>query len=132
MVIRVDQGKGRKDRYVMLSPKLLEILRAYWTAAHPKEWLFPGAQPGQPITREAVEDACKKAHRFSGLSKPVTPHSIRHAFAVHLLEYGTDVRTIQLLLGMATYCPRTASCSPYHLPVPSALWRSGADQTAAR
>ena len=99
MVIRVDQGKGRKDRYVMLSPKLLEILRAYWKATHPKEWLFPGAHPGEPITREAVEDACQKAHRFSGLSKPVTPHSLRHAFAVHLLETGTDVRTIQLLLG---------------------------------
>src|ERR1700691_5782768 len=99
MVIRVDQGKGRKDRYVMLSPKLLEILRAYWKAAHPKEWLFPGAHPGQPITREAVEDACQKAHARSGLSKPVTPHSLRHAFAVHLLESGTDLRTIQLLMG---------------------------------
>jgi integrase/recombinase XerD len=83
----------------MLSPKLLEILRAYWKVAHPKEWLFPGAHPGQPITREAVEDACQKAHRVSGLSKPVTPHSLRHAFAVHLLESGTDLRTIQLLLG---------------------------------
>ena len=62
----------------MLSPKLLEILRAYWKVAHPKEWLFPGAHPGQPITREAVEDACQKAHRVSGLSKPVTPHSLRH------------------------------------------------------
>ena len=99
MVIRVDQGKGRKDRYVMLSPKLLEILRAYWKAAHPKEWLFPGAHPGQSITREAVEDACQKARRSSGIHKPVTPHSLRHAFAVHLLEAGTDVRTIQLLLG---------------------------------
>ena len=99
MVIRVEQGKGRKDRYVMLSPRLLEILRSYWSAAHPKEWLFPGAHAGQPITREAVEDACQKAHRFSGLSKPVTPHSLRHAFAVHLLESGTDLRTIQLLLG---------------------------------
>jgi len=99
IVIRVDQGKGRKDRYVMLSPKLLEILRAYWKAAHPKEWLFPGAHPGQPITREAVEDACQKARRSSGIPKPVTPHSLRHAFAVHLLEAGTDVRTIQLLLG---------------------------------
>ena len=62
MVIRVEQGKGLKDRYVMLSPKLLEILRAYWKVAHPKEWLFPGTRPGQPITREAVEDACQKAH----------------------------------------------------------------------
>ena len=99
MVIRVEQGKGRKDRYVMLSPKLLEILRGYWKAVHPKEWLFPGAHPRQPITRKAVGDACQKAHRFAGLSKPVTPHSLRHAFAVHLLESGTDLRTIQLLLG---------------------------------
>jgi len=99
MVIRVVQGKGRKDRYVMLSPKLLVILRNYYKAERPNEWLFPGAQAGQPITRSAVEDACKKAHQLSGLAKPVTPHSLRHAFAVHLLESGTDVRTIQLLLG---------------------------------
>jgi integrase/recombinase XerD len=99
MVIRVVQGKGQKDRYVMLSPKLLEILRSYWKAARPKEWLFPGGLPGQPITRDAVELACTKAHQLSGLTKPVTPHSLRHAFAVHLLESGTDVRTIQLLLG---------------------------------
>jgi integrase/recombinase XerD len=99
MVIRVEQGKGQKDRYVMLSPNLLEILRAYWKAAHPKEWLFPGARPGEPISREAVENACQKALRVSGLAKPVTPHSLRHAFAVHLLESGADLRTIQLLLG---------------------------------
>ena len=99
MVIRVEQGKGQKDRYVMLSAKLLEILRDYWKATRPKEWLFPGGLPGQPITRDAVELACTKAHQLSGLSKPVTPHSLRHAFAVHLLEAGTDVRTIQLLLG---------------------------------
>ena len=99
MVIRVEQGKGRKDRYVMLSPKLLDTLRSYWKAVRPKDWLFPGGHPGQPITREAVEDACQKAHRCAGLSKAVTPHSLRHAFAVHLLESGTDLRTIQLLLG---------------------------------
>jgi integrase/recombinase XerD len=99
MVIRVEQGKGQKDRYVMLSPKLLETLRIYWRARRPKEWLFPGDHPAQPITRGAVDEACDKAHRLSGLSKPVTPHSLRHAFAVHLLEAGTDVRTIQLLLG---------------------------------
>jgi len=99
MVIRVDQGKGRKDRYVMLSPTLLETLRAYWPAVHAREWLFPGDRPGQPITRHAVGIACRKAHRLSGLAKPVTPHSLRHAFAVHLLEAGTDLRTIQLLLG---------------------------------
>ena len=99
MVIRVNQGKGRKDRYVMLSPTLLEILRNYWKAARPKEFLFPGVHEDRPITKDAVEAACQKAHRLSGLSKPVTPHSLRHAFAVHLLESGTNVRTIQLLLG---------------------------------
>lgn len=99
MVLRVDQGKGRKDRYVMLSPRLLEALRVYWKSAQPTTWLFPGDLPDQPITRGAVELACQKAHRASGIQKLVTPHSLRHAFATHLLESGTDVRTIQLLLG---------------------------------
>jgi site-specific recombinase XerD len=99
MIVRVEQGKGQKDRYVMLSPKLLEILRDYWRMRRPKEWLFPGDRTGRPITRDAVEQACAKAHDLSRLSKPVTPHSLRHAFAVHLLEAGADVRTIQLLLG---------------------------------
>jgi integrase/recombinase XerD len=99
MVIRVDQGKGNKDRYVMLSPRLLEALRSYWTAERPKLWLFPGDIPGRPITRDAVRQACQKAHRACGVSKPITPHSLRHAFATHLLESGTDVRRIQLLLG---------------------------------
>jgi site-specific recombinase XerD len=100
MVIRVTQGKGSKDRYVMLSSTLLDILRNYWRLERPpEEWLFPGDRPGQPITRDAVRQACEKAHRLSRLSKPVTPHSLRHAFACHLLEAGTDVRTIQLLLG---------------------------------
>jgi site-specific recombinase XerD len=99
MVIRVDQGKGQKDRYVMLSPKLLEILREWWRMAKPKPWLFPGDFPGHPITRGAVERACQEAHHACRISKPITPHSMRHAFAVHLLERGTDVRTIQLLLG---------------------------------
>ena len=99
MVIRVEAGKGRKDRYVMLSPRLLDILRAYWKTTHPKEWLFPGGQPGQPITRSAVELVCAQALERSAIAKPVTPHSLRHAFAVHLLEAGADLRTIQLLLG---------------------------------
>jgi site-specific recombinase XerD len=99
MVIRVEQGKGQKDRYVMLSPKLLETLRGYWRAVRPKGWLFDGDVAGQPISVSAVESACQKARRLSGLRKPITPHSFRHAFAVHLLESGTDIRTIQLLLG---------------------------------
>lgn len=100
MVIRVEQGKGQKDRYVMLSPKLLEILRNYWRAARPAgEWIFEGDIAGQPINRSSVELACQKARQRSGIRKPITPHSFRHAFAVHLLESGTDIRTIQLLLG---------------------------------
>ena len=83
----------------MLSPKLLDTLRSYWRAVRPKEWLFPGDHSGQPISRGAVAQICQKALRRCGLSKPVTPHGLRHAFAVHLLEAGTDVRTIQLLLG---------------------------------
>ncbi len=99
MVIRVDQGKGRKDRYVMLSARLLETLRSYWRAVRPTDWLFEGDIPGRPIDRSSVELACRKARRLSRIVKPITPHSLRHAFAVHLLEAGTDIRTIQLLLG---------------------------------
>jgi integrase/recombinase XerD len=99
MVIRVEEGKGRKDRYVMLSPQLLAILRDYWRAARPGSWLFPGYLPGQPITRHAVAIACRAARRRCNIGKPVTPHTLRHAFAVHLLEAGADLRTIQLLLG---------------------------------
>jgi len=98
MVIRVEQGKGRKDRYVMLSPRLLEILREWWRVRKPKVWLFPGIGDGH-ISSTAVEVACKQARRLSGIPKPITPHSMRHCFAVHLLESGTDVRRIQLLLG---------------------------------
>ena len=99
MVLRVDQGKGGKDRYVMLSPRLLEVLRDYWRVERPKLWLFPGDGAGRHITKNAVEQACQKAQRAVGIDKPVTPHSLRHAFATHLLEAGTDVRRIQLLLG---------------------------------
>ena len=99
MVIRVEEGKGRKDRYVMLSPKLLDILRDYWKATRPTEWLFPGDRPRSPITRFAVERVCQETRQRSDITKPVTPHSLRHAFAVHLLESGADLRTIQLLLG---------------------------------
>jgi site-specific recombinase XerD len=99
MTIRVAQGKGQKDRYVMLSDQLLTILRAWYRAARPTMWMFPGVIPGSHITRCGIGDVCKLGVERSGLTKPVTPHSLRHAFATHLLEYGTDLRTIQLLLG---------------------------------
>jgi integrase/recombinase XerD len=99
MVIRIEQGKGQKDRYVMLSPRLLERLRHWWRAERPRPWLFPGDPPSRHLSKDAVDQACCKAHLQSGISKPITPHSLRHAFAVHLLEHGVDVRRIQLLLG---------------------------------
>jgi integrase/recombinase XerD len=99
MVIRVTQGKNQKDRDVMLSEQLLVILRDWFRVARSKEWLFPGVIPGAHIERNAINKACELGVERSGLSKPVTPHSMRHAFATHLLEYGTDLRTIQLLLG---------------------------------
>jgi site-specific recombinase XerD len=99
MVIRVEGGKGRKDRYVMLSPVLLEMLREYWSRVRPKEWLFPGRNPEKPISPLVIDLACRAARRKCDIAKPVTPHSLRHAFAVHLLESGADLRTIQLLLG---------------------------------
>jgi site-specific recombinase XerD len=99
MAIRVRQGKGRKDRYVMLSAKLLEVLREYWKEHRPPLWLFPGLDPNVPLNRKAVNQACAYAGRRAGLSKRISPHSLRHSFATHLLEAGTDIRTIQALLG---------------------------------
>jgi integrase/recombinase XerD len=99
MVLRVELGKGQKDRYVMLSPKLLTTLRDWWRLERPQHWLFPGNLPDRHITRAAVERECQKAQAACKIPKPITPHSLRHAFAVHLLEQGTNVRTIQLLLG---------------------------------
>ena len=99
MVIRVEQGKGRKDRYVMLPPKLLDMLRNYWDRTRPGKWLFPGRWPGEPISPLSINRTCREVSQKCGLGKPVGPHSLRHAFAVHLLEAGTDLRTIQLLLG---------------------------------
>lgn len=99
MVIRVQHGKGQKDRYVMLSEKLLAVLREYWRKHRPTNWLFPGDDPAKPLTRRVVQKNCYVAARRAGLTKTVSPHALRHAFATHLLEAGTDIRTIQALLG---------------------------------
>lgn len=99
MLIRVEHGKGAKDRYVMLSPNLLTILRAYWRLARPGRWLFPGREPHQPVSKAALQDACRNAARAAGLDKVVTVHTLRHSFATHLLEAGTNIRIIQVLLG---------------------------------
>jgi integrase/recombinase XerD len=98
-MIAVRQGKGRKDRFVMLSPKLLELLRKYWKVYKPRPYLFIGDRLGYPISRDGIGWICHKAAVAAGLSKPDTPHTLRHCFATHLLEAGTDLRTIQLLLG---------------------------------
>jgi len=100
-VVWVRQGKGRRDRQTMLSPKLLELLRTYWRAERPGDWLFPGVNPTRPISPKAVFLACRNAAQSAGISKPVHPHSLRHAFATHLLEAGVNLRTIQILLGHA-------------------------------
>ena len=100
-VLWVRQGKGRKDRQTLLSPKLLDLLRAYWRCERPSTWLFPTAAGTGPISPKAVFLACRGAGHAAGLSKPVHPHSLRHAFATHLLESGTNLRTIQILLGHA-------------------------------
>lgn len=99
MLIRVEHGKGGKDRYVMLSPNLLKILRAYWRLAKSGRWLFPGREPHQPVSTAALQSACRIAARQADLDKTVTVHTLRHSFATHLLENGTDVRIIQVLLG---------------------------------
>jgi site-specific recombinase XerD len=99
MMIRVVQGKGRKDRDVMLSSRLLEVLRSYWRATRPKDWLFPSWNPEQHICSATISRACREAAEISGLRKRVTPHTLRHSFATHLLESGVDTRVIQILLG---------------------------------
>jgi len=101
MVIRVEQGKGRKDRNVMLSPHLLELLRAWYKVAHPRGWLFPGQSPVNPLTTRQFNRACHTAAQTADIKKRVSPHTLRHSFATHLLEQNVDIRVIQVLLGHA-------------------------------
>ena len=100
-VIWVRGGKGHKDRQVMLAEPLREVLVAYWRWKRPTDWLFPGGKPGCPLARHSVFDLCRKAARRAGIAKPVHPHSLRHAFATHLLDEGVNLLVIQTLLGHA-------------------------------
>jgi site-specific recombinase XerD len=105
MVIRVEQGKGRKDRYAMLSQPLLDLLRAWWRAARergvmlPGGWLFPGQNPVNPLTTRQLRRAFDSAREAAGIDKRVSLHTLRHCFATHLLEQKVDIRVIQVLLG---------------------------------
>jgi site-specific recombinase XerD len=99
MVIRVEQGKGRKDRYVILSEHLLKLLRVWWRAAWPQGWLFPGQNPVNPLTPRQLNRACHAAAQMAEIDKRVSLHTLRHSFATHLLEHKTDIRVIQMLLG---------------------------------
>jgi len=101
MTIHIRQGKGLKDRYVMLSPKLLDLLRQYWQAQRPTTWLFPGKTKQHQLNEGVLQDVARRARQRSGLKKKITTHTLRHCFATHLLEAGTDIKTIQMLLGHA-------------------------------
>jgi len=101
MTLRVEQGKGQRDRFVMLSPQLLELLREWWQAARPQAWLFPGQNPVNPMTARQLGRAVHAAARAAAIKKRVSPHTLRHSFATHLLEQNVDIRVIQVLLGHA-------------------------------
>ena len=99
MLIHVEQGKGAKDRFTLLSPRVLPILREYWKMHRSRYWLFPGWYPNTHVQAHTVRQACKQAAQRAGIAKNVTPHTLRHSFATHLLENGTDSRIIQVLMG---------------------------------
>ena len=99
MLIRVEQGKGKKDRYVMLSPRLLCVLRRYFRAARPRIWMFPSWRENKHLSVGSLSLACREASKQCGLTKRITAHTLRHSFATHLLENGADTRVIQVLLG---------------------------------
>ena len=125
MLLTVRQGKGQRDRVVMLSPVLRDELRAYWTRFRPRDWLFPGPDPLKPLTAMSFTRACVAVARLSGLGKRITPHTLRHSFATHLLEDGVDLRTIQTLLGHRSL--RTTALCTYVAPERVAATRSPLD-----
>lgn len=112
MVITVRRGKGDVDRQVILSSVLLDALRQYWRAYRPECWLFPGKDPRKPMGPATIQRAIKAARQRAGIAKPATSHSLRHSFATHLLESGTDLRIIQVLLGHRSLRPRSTRTSP--------------------
>jgi integrase/recombinase XerD len=99
LVLHVRRGKGQKDRCLPLAPRLLEGLRAYWRACRPRTWLFPGVAAERPLTDGTVQRLCQRTAARAGLSKRLTPHTLRHSFATHLLEAGVDLLSVQALLG---------------------------------
>jgi site-specific recombinase XerD len=106
MLLHIEQGKGQKPRLVPLSEVLLKHLRAYWRSGRPKvknsPWLFPSADPAKPIDTTTIQKACQRARAAAGIKKHATPHTLRHCYATHLLEAGTDLCTVQALLGHAS------------------------------
>ena len=99
MLVAVRHGKGAKDRYTVLSGRLLLLLREYWKIQRPRDWLFPAIKAGRHIQENTIRQICREACQMAGITKHVTPHMLRHSFATHLLEAGTDTRAIQVMLG---------------------------------
>jgi len=119
MLLRIEQGKGRKDRFAMLSPQLLDLLRDWWRIARPQVWLFPGRDRINPLTTRQFNRAVHAAAHMAEIAKRVTPHTLRHSFATHLLEQNIDIRVIQVLLGHAklettSLCTRVATNTIQH------------------
>jgi site-specific recombinase XerD len=126
MLLRIEQGKGRKDRFAMLSPQLLELLRDWWRIARPQVWLFPGQNPVNHLTTRQLNRAVHAAAHMAEITKRVTPHTLRHSFATHLLEQNIDIRVIQVLLETETYCPSTPDRGADFLSVSPSVRGDGA------
>ena len=107
MQLRIDQGKGNKDRYTLLSPVTLNLLQDYWRQYRPFSWLFPGRSPDRPISTRSIQKIFEKAKQKAGIKKPATVHTLRHSFATHLLEAGTDIYRVQKLMGHTS--PKTTA-----------------------